>query len=584
MALKPIRNVGLWLLCLATLVAGCSSGDDDGDDAADDGMAGATASAACLPGEQLSCPCTGGASGIKICNGTGTAYSTCQCPMAAIGGATGGSPATTGTSGQSGASGSGGVPSVTGSGGSGGQPTETGGAGGATDMTPPAVPLATGIRIAEVALYQPVKISLAKAGEPVVERNAPVVLDKQALIRVSLEPLDGWTARDIVVELTLSSSEGPAESQKTTRRVTGASSDAMLDSTVNFDIPAEAMTSDLRYAVALREVEGATPSGTADPAARFPKTEGELATLSPREAGPLRVMFVPYRYTPDGSNRLPVTDDAQMELFRDTLYTYYPVSDIQIQMHEPVDYDSAVGPNTGWEQWLDFHCALREDEHPDPKLMYYGAMSMRASLQAYGGGIIGISYVPTAAGNYGRCSVGIGWEGDLSATTMAHELGHALGLPHAPCGVDGGPYPYEDALIGVWGYSFKEKQLRDPSEYHDMMSYCDPSFISDYNFEKLFERIRYLNLQFDVTPRIASDYVRILSAQGRLSFSGRTRMQDAPGSDDQRHAVTLIDAQGGEESADAYFVPMSQSGSGSWFVPDTGASAVRIDGATVVLR
>jgi hypothetical protein len=159
-------------------------------------------------------------------------------------------------------------------------------------------------------------------------------------------------------------------------------------------------------------------------------------------------------------------------------------------------------------------------------------------------------------------------------------------LPHAPCGVDGGPYPYDDALIGVWGYSFKSKELRDPGEYHDMMSYCDPSFISDYNFERLFERIRYLNLQFDVTPIASTSYVRVLAAHGQLSVSGRTSMQSAPGGDDQQRTVTLLDAAGHDlQQATAYYVPMSESGSGTWLIPDTGAAAVRIDDAgTVVLR
>ena len=70
---------------------------------------------------------------------------------------------------------------------------------------------------------------------------------------------------------------------------------------------------------------------------------------------------------------------------------------------------------------------------------------------------------------------------------IAHELGHNLSLPHAPCGgaagVDPG-FPTRNGSIGVWGYDFRAGSgLVDPGT-PDVMSYCDPHWISDYFFAK----------------------------------------------------------------------------------------------------
>ena len=100
--------------------------------------------------------------------------------------------------------------------------------------------------------------------------------------------------------------------------------------------------------------------------------------------------------------------------------------------------------------------------------------------------------------------------------TIAHELGHNLGLLHAPCRADGADpwFPHLGGRIGVWGFDFEQDTLVPPS-VPDVMSYCylsSPYWISDFFFNKA--------LNFRLTQEVDTDMVAV-SERMLLLWGGR---------------------------------------------------------------
>ena len=170
-----------------------------------------------------------------------------------------------------------------------------------------------------------------------------------------------------------------------------------------------------------------------------------------------------------------------------------------------------------------------------------------------------------------------------------------MSLPHAPCGDAPGvdpAYPYADASTGVWGYDFRDGgSLVSPSRYRDLMSYCDPEWVSDYNFDKAL-RFRLADEGGSAVAAVAAPAASLL-LWGGVDADGDPFLEpafvvDAPPALPQsggEYRVTGRTASGGELFSLSFGMPEGADGDDSssfaWAVPVRAAWAGEL--ATITL-
>ncbi len=235
-----------------------------------------------------------------------------------------------------------------------------------------------------------------------------------------------------------------------------------LATSVSAEIPGSVVRPGLEMVV---EVD---PDGTLDPALgvarRIPAT-GRLA-VDVRALPPLELTVVPFLWAqaPDSSILDAVRGmaaDPQGDALLADVRALLPVGALELTAHEPV-----LSSSNDARRLMEETEAIRVLEGGGGH--YLGTMAGSVT------GPSGAAFVP------GRAGFSIPRSG-----TIAHELGHNLGLHHAPCGGAGAPdpsFPHPDGSAGAWGYDFARGELVRPTT-PDVMSYCGPpDGISDYHF------------------------------------------------------------------------------------------------------
>ncbi len=462
------------------------------------------------------------------------------------------------------------------------------------DPTALTQPVATGLTINEVAIFQSLKIPLAKDGQVADRGSIPlsVVAGRDAMLRIYVTPDAGFGAKPVTARVKIvntSPTGGFAKVFSATATVSAASAEFDLGTTLNVDIPGAYLQPGSTYTVVLN-ADGGSSASSPSPA-KFP-TDGSLVELPTKQTGDrLRVMIVPVQYDADGSSRLPDTSDEQLKRYREQFYKLYPAASVEITVHDPWAWPGAISPSgQGMNTVLDALGKLRAQDSPDPDVYYYGAFAPRDSFGAYCGGgcVTGLSPIGQPY------SVGVGFTGGGAAETAGHEVGHAHGLNHAPCGGAGGPdpaYPSDAAhaqgKIGVWGYDQIAKKLIDPlppaaqTTPHDIMGYCSNDWISDYHYDKLVKQIRsdnrFFASDFSGERSTPNDYVSVtVDGFGGASL-GVARSRDVSIPRGDARPVTFTTGAGTVvANGTGYYFPYDHLPGGVMWIPAPPSGAVGV--------
>lgn len=199
---------------------------------------------------------------------------------------------------------------------------------------------------------------------------------------------------------------------------------------------------------------------------------GTAQTLDVRDLPELNMTLVPVT-TGSGTGNVTVGNAAS---FMDYTRRIQPIPDYDVQVRAAMNSSATLtSGGGGWDTVLNDVTAQRTADGSSRH--YYGIVHV-----TYSSGVAGLGWI--------GYPVAIGWDYLSSGSwVMAHEIGHNWDYGHTLCsggesGTDPG-YPYAGGAIGVYGYDLWSSTQKDKTTYKDVMSYCDPQWISDYTYKKI---------------------------------------------------------------------------------------------------
>lgn len=210
---------------------------------------------------------------------------------------------------------------------------------------------------------------------------------------------------------------------------------------------------------------------------RFPAT-GTLA-LNVVTVPKLWLRLVPIHQAAHGTTG-SVTPQNRERWIRDLL-AMFPIAEYDVDIRDPFSTDASATTAQGWSTLLREIALLRKADGNGR--YYYGILTHPGGVNIGGLGYIG-GYVNAEPAAIGYDAL------PAAAGTLAHELGHNFGRLHAPCGGPGGvdtSFPYGGGGIGVHGFDVFQGVPKDPSREKDLMSYCNPEWISDYTYRGVLD-------------------------------------------------------------------------------------------------
>jgi len=318
--------------------------------------------------------------------------------------------------------------------------------------------------------------------------TVPMVAGRPTVARVYVTVSGVTEASNVIVEASASRNGIPlpgSPRRSDPRTVTTGVSRGNYASSFNLALPAEWLSGNVRLSIVV------------DPDNRITEvneTNNSLTQTLEFLAVPrldLTIVPVQYTHTPNGRTYPAPTRDT----VSDWVMRAYPIPGINVRLRAPISFTGDLRSGNEWERLLDLITDVKLSDGAPSSRVYYGLIPIaNGSDRWFSSGIAGIGWVGL------RASVGLDLTGstDAAGRLAAHEIGHNLGRFHAPCGVSGDPrqpFPYSNASIGpdVYGLDISRARVWSPvapDTTKDLMSYCQPQWVSDFTYQGLLNNQR----------------------------------------------------------------------------------------------
>lgn len=333
--------------------------------------------------------------------------------------------------------------------------------------------------------------------------GVPLVPNRHMWVRALWDPPLEWTPRPLTARLHLEGPDGTEiiyDDRETEKGnppvVVGKSSPVDLLTGFYWRLGPEDVIPGTRYSVTVVEPEPADDIPASTGKTRWPRENNTALPISGERAA-LNLYIVGIRYEVSGcSTDTSVLPEAEIEAIRSGFEVWSAIETNSVTIDTSLSID--ISSPTNVLSLLEVVGPIRAMYADLPDAFF---LILLDDCSLVPDGILGVAPLnsdPPVLGEAAmRYGAGLWNPNDVreSVNTAVHEVGHAQGAQHAPCGGAAGPdpaYPHADATLGARGLDPLTAQFYAPESYTDFMSYCRPYWISDYRFTKSYNVQRTL--------------------------------------------------------------------------------------------